>query len=261
MKDSYYFPHDYNAKWDQKILMLRAKYDNIWWYWLFFMILESMAEEEDGYIDRVAIGGLSISYWLPIDKLTEFIDYCINIWLFLECKSGIYSRRMSDHKKTRKSLSEAWKQWAKRRWDNREAIATPLTTPMQRKGKERKGEESKEKDNIIKEEASTTDVVPWNKKSIINKFNKDNAVKVYNKIKEMCTVIDWDLNDCVVLYSKLKLYWWDPIDNLWVIIQKMRDTWLAQFYSTSSPEKLAKNMGTIVEKLKIQDKPKRSYTY
>jgi len=31
---------------------------------------------------------------------------------------------------------------------------------MQRKGKERKGEESKEKDNIIKEEASTTDVVP-----------------------------------------------------------------------------------------------------
>jgi len=74
-------------------------------------------------------------------------------------------------------------------------------------GNETIGKEIIVNDNIMKEENITTEVVPSNsKKSIINKHNKQNAINVYNKIKEMCTVVDGNLNDCVVLYSKLKLY-------------------------------------------------------
>ena len=49
MKESFYFSHDYNARNDQKILMLRGKFGNEG-YALFFYILETMAEESQGYI-------------------------------------------------------------------------------------------------------------------------------------------------------------------------------------------------------------------
>ena len=97
MKETYYFQHDYNAKSDQKMLILRWEY---WleWYALFFMVLEDMAQETNGYLNRVAIGGLSIGYWLPKEKTTEIIDFCIQIWLFCEDSNGIYSKRMIEHK-------------------------------------------------------------------------------------------------------------------------------------------------------------------
>jgi len=112
------------------------------------------------------------------------------------------------------------------------------------------------KNDIIKEE-TTTEVVPWKKKSIINQHNKQWAIDIYDKIKEMCVVVDWDLNDCVVLRSKLLNYWPDPVNLLELLITKMRDTGLSKFYSVSSPWKLADHIGTIVEKLK-SEKPKKT---
>ena len=41
MKESFYFSHDYNARNDQKILMLRGKFGNEG-YALFFYILETI---------------------------------------------------------------------------------------------------------------------------------------------------------------------------------------------------------------------------
>lgn len=102
------------------------------------------------------------------------------------------------------------------------------------------------------EEETTADAVPAKKKSIINKLNKPWAVAIYDKIKEICIVVDWSLDDCVVLRSKLSKYDGDPVQNLWIIIQKLKDTWLSEFYSISSPWKLADNLWTIVEKIKAK---------
>lgn len=112
----------------------------------------------------------------------------------------------------------------------------------------------------FKEETEkTTDVVPGSKpKSIINKQNKPWAIQIYDKIKEMCVVVDWTLDDCVVLRSRLEKYWTDPTNLLEIMITKMRDTWLSKFYSVSSPWKLADNIGTIVEKLKAETEKQKT---
>lgn len=139
MKEAFYFPHDYNAKNDQKVLILRGDF---WleWYALFFMILESMAEETDGYINRVAIGGLSVSYGVAKDTLIAVIEKCIEIGLFLEDEHGIFSKRMIEHKNYRKTLSEQGKMGAEKRWKNSPPISPP-------NAKERKGKEIKENNN------------------------------------------------------------------------------------------------------------------
>jgi len=49
MKDAFYFQHDYNARNDEKVLELRSNY-GVEGYGLFWMLLESMAETDDGKI-------------------------------------------------------------------------------------------------------------------------------------------------------------------------------------------------------------------
>lgn len=145
MKDSFYFQHDYNARNDQKILNLRVKYS---WegYGLFWAILEYMAENDESYINRETIGGLSLGLNYPIDKLTKFIDFCIKEGLFLEENGNIYNQRMKEHKNIRKALSDAGKRGAKKRWGN-SPPNTPVKSPPNTK--ERKENESKEKDEIL----------------------------------------------------------------------------------------------------------------
>jgi len=50
---------------------------------------------------------------------------------------------MIEHKNFRNGLSNAGKAGAKKRWENREAISHPISTPN---AKERKGKEIKEKE-------------------------------------------------------------------------------------------------------------------
>lgn len=147
MKDSFYFQHDYNSANDQKVLKLRAKFNNAEGYGIYFMILEAMAQEDDGMLDSDCIAELSLSYNLAIDKLKAVLNFCIEIGLFIKDEKGIYSKRMIEHKNFRKERSLAGRRGAKTRWGNGSAIAQPLTKPlaqpMQRKGKERKEKEIK----------------------------------------------------------------------------------------------------------------------
>lgn len=117
-RETYYFQHDYNAKSDQKVLTLRWEF---WleWYALFFMALEDMACTKDWHINRVAIGGLSVSYGYPKEKLLTFFDFCVSINLFWEDENGFYNTRMQEHKKIREDLSVFWKKGAKARWGSK----------------------------------------------------------------------------------------------------------------------------------------------
>lgn len=133
MKETYYFPHDYSARNDDKILELRDKF-KLEWYAIFWMLLETMAEKENGSIDKRLIGGLSLGYSIPKDTLIGIVDFCIEIGLFEEVEGKIFSKRMLEHKNTRKALSEAGKEGALRRRWNRGANGHPNA-----KGKERKG--------------------------------------------------------------------------------------------------------------------------
>ncbi len=151
MKEAFYFSHDYTARNDQKILTLRWDF---WleWYALYFMMLESMAEESDWYINRVAIGGLWVSYGVAKEKLLSFIEKSIEIGLFIEDEHGIFSKRMIEHKLYRKTLSEQGKAGADKRWKNSPTNSPPNT-------KERKWNEMKLKEKEIEIEIETGIVV------------------------------------------------------------------------------------------------------
>lgn len=153
-KDTFYFSHDYNARNDEKILEIRSLY-GAEGYGVFWMIVETMAENEDGRLNTHLIGGLSLSYGLAIDKLKLIIDSCISVGLFSKDREFIFSGRLSKHKETReefrKERSESGSKGARARWasskkEEKSCVAQPIDShgsaiAVDSKGKERKGKE------------------------------------------------------------------------------------------------------------------------
>src|ERR1700749_486203 len=112
---SYFFDHDYSARNDDKILEMRSVY-KAEGYGVYWMIVETMAENEDGGVNTSLIGGLSLGYGVAKDWLLEFIKYCIEIKLFNENQGYIYSNRMLKHKERMQSYSDFGKIGADKRW-------------------------------------------------------------------------------------------------------------------------------------------------
>lgn len=138
-KDTFWFKHDYNARNDEKILELRSVY-GAEGYGVFWMLVESMAETENGGLKASLIGGLSLGYGVAKERLKEIVKYCLEIELLYE-KDGLYfNGRLLKHKEDRKIFSESGKNGAKIRWKNRGAIRGV-------NAEERRGEEKREEYN------------------------------------------------------------------------------------------------------------------
>ena len=143
----HYFEHDYSARNDQKILRLRARHG---WegYGLYWALVETMAEDSLGRIDRGAIEGLSVGYGVAMEELNTIIEDCLEIGLFCKSDDGaLYSRRMNEHKIQMTMFTEKGRNGAKKRWSGREAISPPNAG-----GNAIRGEESK-----LKEKKDNTD--------------------------------------------------------------------------------------------------------
>jgi len=214
-KETFYFQHDYNSRNDQKILMIRDKF-NLEGYALFWMCLEAMAEEIDGYIYNKSIGGLSISFGIPKKNLQKLIDYCVNIGLFIRDKKGVYSERMKEHKNLRKLLSSSGKAGARIRWNNKRANSPPINPPnagayaKERKGKERKeyinsGQSAKNFNSIgdllkTKNKEKKPPTYQWQEKALkaieILKAPKNKNSSIFKCFKENTIKAQTALNDC-----------------------------------------------------------------
>lgn len=136
-KDTFYFSHDYNARNDEKILELRSVY-GAEGYGIFWMIVETMAESENGGINSQLIGGLSHGYGVAKATLSRVIELCNKLGLFYEEDGYLFSKRLLSHKYIRKNLSEAGKNGAEKRWGGH-SPPNGKTMPKERKGKERIG--------------------------------------------------------------------------------------------------------------------------
>lgn len=139
-KDSFYFSHDYNARNDDKILELRLHY-GAEGYGIFWMIVETMAENDNGGIKASLIGGLSVAYGVAKERLIEIINSCKDIGLFYEENGFFYSKRLLTHKEIRTYYSQKGKEGAEKRWKNKDGNGGAIAPLMQRKGKERKEKE------------------------------------------------------------------------------------------------------------------------
>jgi hypothetical protein len=159
MKNTSYFPHDENARNDQKLLKLRAKY-GLEGYGLWWCILETMAADSNGYLDGSAMAGLSLSYGIAIEKLQEIIVFLESIELLIKCDHGnFYNNRMLEHKNFRKERSASGKKGAESTWKdhiNSSAIKQLIASKVKEsKVKESKVKESKEEDKREKHRTPT----------------------------------------------------------------------------------------------------------
>lgn len=148
-KDTFYFQHDYNARNDDKILELRSIF-GAEGYGVYWMILESMAETIDGKLNLSLLGGLSLGYGVSKGRLSEIVEFCVNVGLFEREMQFFFSKRMVEHKSFRLKCSQNGAEGAKKRWGG---YSDPNS-----KGKERKGEERKEEDNLFQKLTSDVQI-------------------------------------------------------------------------------------------------------
>lgn len=119
-KDTFWFKHDYNARNDERILELRSEL-GAEAYGIFWMVVETMAENDNGGVKASLIGGLSHGFGVAKDKLKTTIDFCLSVGLFFENDGYYFSNRLLRHKKERQFFSEMGKEGAERKKKYREA--------------------------------------------------------------------------------------------------------------------------------------------
>jgi hypothetical protein len=138
-KNAYWFKHDYNAKNDEKILELRSEF-GAEGYGIYWMLIESMSENNCGGLKATLIGGLSLGFGVDKGRLTEVVKFCITVGLFFEEKGVYYSQRVLDHKQERKYLSEMGKLGMERKkylktisGEKKVPLKPPLQPPLSNK--------------------------------------------------------------------------------------------------------------------------------
>ncbi len=153
-KETFYFSHDYNARNDDKILELRAKYGSEG-YGIFWMIIESMAENEDGGLKASLLAGLSIGFGTTKEFLTDLMEFSISISLFYKEDNKYFSKRLLGHKEFRKFLSDKGKEGVMIRENKKHGFkgglngASSYPLSKERKGKEINGISFNEEKNAV----------------------------------------------------------------------------------------------------------------
>ncbi len=146
-KHAYYFPHDSNARHDEKVLMLRAKHG---WagYGVYWALVEMMFENQDTCLRHKNISGIAVSLSTKENEIESVVETCIEEGLFKSKDDLFWSdslRRRKQHFTSRKkSCSEAGKKGMESRWGDNDSYNGVIT--KNNKGDESKGDESKEKE-------------------------------------------------------------------------------------------------------------------
>lgn len=148
MKDAYYFPHDSNARNDEKCMYIIGKY-GLEGYGLYWVLIESMHEQNDGKLTCSLMSGLAFRWKVEITMLEQFYNDAITIGLFVTDGDKFWSERVIRNKQLfeekRQKRSEAGKLGMQKRWASNNAVITMDNTVITKynKGKESKVKQSK----------------------------------------------------------------------------------------------------------------------
>jgi len=151
MKDAYYFPHDSNARHDEKIQYIIYKF-GIGGYGLYWLFIETMHEQSDGKLTCALLEGLSLGFNVDITLLKQFYNEAISIELFVTDDIKYWSDRVLKNKQIleqKRSLkSEAGKRGMQSRWVNNNSVITKNNSVIT---KHNKVNESKVNESKLKE--------------------------------------------------------------------------------------------------------------
>ena len=129
-KDAYWFSHDFNARHDPKICMLRSVYGSEGYGW-FWIIIEMLREQKDYKLSvngKYGYTALAMQMQCSNNAAKEFIDACINDFvdsngkgLFETDGESIWSeslnKRIEDMEEKKRQRIEKAKKAAQARWE------------------------------------------------------------------------------------------------------------------------------------------------
>lgn len=149
-KISYYFPHDYNAKDDERCSFLISKF-GIAAYGLYWCFVEKMHQQADGKLTYALLDGLSQSFNTDLKLLNEFFDTAIEIGLFETDGTFYWSNRVLRNKEEfaekRQQKSIAGQIGMAKRWGTNVKNNVVITDDNTVITKHNKVKESKVKEN------------------------------------------------------------------------------------------------------------------
>jgi nitrogen fixation protein FixH len=158
-KDKFYFPHDFNANSDEKILFIRSKF-GMEGYGLYWYFIETMHESKDSKLTCALIDGIAHQLNIDITVLKDFYNSAITVELFVTDGVKYWSERVVRNKEIfnekRNLKSLAGKKGMEIRWKNNNVITDDNgVITKHNKGKESKVNKSNINNNkslIVKQE-------------------------------------------------------------------------------------------------------------
>ena len=154
-KDTYYFPHDFNAHNDEKCLYLISEL-GMQGYGLYWAFIEAMHDTSDGRLKVSFLNVFSIRFNTDKENILKFYNTVITLGLFVTDGEYYWSERVLQNKASfdekRFKKSKAGKLGMQARWakdniviTNDNSAITKHNKGKEKTGKEMKGNESKEK--------------------------------------------------------------------------------------------------------------------
>jgi len=145
MKETFYFPHDYNATQDPKMMQILSQcgLSGIAIYWI---IIEILHQQPESTISRESYRGYIEMYGRKDGEnehlLNKIEQMLITVGLFVEQDEFVYSNRVLENKKQRQILSEKRSLAGKKSAEIRQkATSVEQVLNKGQQGKERKGKE------------------------------------------------------------------------------------------------------------------------
>jgi len=146
MKETFYFPHDYNAAEDEKVLKLLSV---LGWegYGLYWGLIEKLASSSEAKLRLSDLEYLAFGMRTQCERITSVVrEYN----LFIIEGDYFWSNRLVAFFKEKEKKSAKAKESAKVRWATeakKNAIASKNDAIKERKGKEKKGKENRERED------------------------------------------------------------------------------------------------------------------
>jgi len=128
-KNSFYIPHDFNARNDLKIIKLRAKF-GLEGYAIFWILLEHMAERSTVDLPLIEEDMEALAFTMNVEhsKLLSIVNYCIQIGLFVSDDECFTSLRLQSHINQLTQLRESRSRGGRLRWQKQEETPAPEPT-------------------------------------------------------------------------------------------------------------------------------------
>jgi hypothetical protein len=222
MKESFYFPHDYNAHEDDKIIKLRRVL-GLEGYGIYWYLVELIAASSEARLRLEDLEDIAFAMHVECERITSVVH---DFGLFELNDDFFWSKRLLKFFEKRELKSELARKAAKTRWKHADAMHSQCAPNAIKERKGNKGKEIKDINISSKEDTEQS-----------SEYGKPEINKMLSAIKEMLDLTDFKET------QKMQRIYGQHLVNLMAKIS--REEFRHRFESLSNDPFHRKNMGSL----------------